>query len=348
MTSSWVIPPVSTILDEQIWAKINGKTKPPGSLGKLESIAFKLARIQQSLSPTLTKPHVLIFAGDHGIAKEGKVNPYPQEVTYQMVFNFLNGGAAINAMAKATGMEVQVVDAGVNYDFGSLPSLIDAKIAMGTSNYRLGPAMSQELCSAAMNKGAQIVSDLASKGTNVIGFGEMGIGNSSSAALIMSTICHFPLDECIGLGTASDDTFLEQKLRTLRSVATHHQLNSESSPVEVLSTFGGFELAQIAGGMLEAGSRGLVILVDGFISSAAFLVAQKIAPSLSDYAIFSHLSEEQGHLKMLEYLQVEPLLNYGLRLGEGTGCAAAYPSLKMAVSIINQMASFESAGVQKA
>lgn len=341
-----IVPPDAS-QDALIWDKLNLKTKPQGSLGRLEYLAFQIARIQETLSPELRNPVVLVFAGDHGIAQSGLVNPYPQEVTHQMVLNFLAGGAAINAMSKTAGMDVIVVDAGVNHSFDPIPSLIDAKIDFGTADYRSRPAMSLEKCQEAMHKGAEIVADVISSGTNVIGFGEMGIGNTSSASLIMSAICDIPLAECVGKGTGATGDLLDEKLRTLQEAQTFHGLTSATDVDKTLATFGGFEIAQMVGGMLQAASQKCMVLVDGFISTAAYLVANKMKPSVKEYAVFTHQSEELGHTKVLAYLEEEPLLQLQMRLGEGTGCAASYPLLKMAVAILNNMASFESAGVSE-
>lgn len=336
---------IDTALDSEIWDKLNLKTKPPGSLGKLEHIAFQVARVQGTLTPSLHHPVVLVFAGDHGIAKSGLVNPYPQEVTHQMVLNFLSRGAAINVMSQSAGMEVIVVDAGVNHTFDSTLSLINAKMGLGTEDYRSGPAMSLDTCHQALQKGAEIVESTVEKGTNIIGFGEMGIGNTSSASLLMSTLCDISLPECVGKGTGATGDLLDQKLRTLQDVQGFHDLSSTDAPDLILATYGGFEIAEMVGGMLEAASRKCIILVDGFISTAAYMIAHRMEPSIKAYAIFTHRSEELGHTKALEYLEAEPLLQLQMRLGEGTGCAASYPLLEMAVSIINEMASFESAGV---
>nr|WP_297915090.1 nicotinate-nucleotide--dimethylbenzimidazole phosphoribosyltransferase [uncultured Allomuricauda sp.] len=336
---------INTDLDSKIWDKLNLKTKPPGSLGKLEHLAYQIARVQETLSPSLQKPIVMVFAGDHGIAKSGLVNPYPQEVTYQMVMNFLNTGAAINAMSTAVGMEVVVVDAGVNHIFESKLPLVHAKMDYGTADFRYGSAMDLETCHKAMRKGAEITADAIGKGTNVIGFGEMGISNTSSASLIMSTLCNIPLSDCVGKGTGATGDFLEQKLKTLQEVQKFHGLSHEADVDKVLAIFGGFEIAQMVGGMLEAASKRCLTLVDGFISTAAFLVAYRLAPQIKDFAIFTHRSKELGHTKALEYLNAHPILELHMRLGEGTGCAAAYPLLQMSVAILNEMASFDSAGV---
>ncbi|MEM9144150.1 MAG: nicotinate-nucleotide--dimethylbenzimidazole phosphoribosyltransferase [Bacteroidota bacterium] len=337
--------PVRTELDSRIWDKLNGKTKPPGALGKLEQLAYQIARVQGTLEPALREPVVLVFAGDHGIAPSGLVNPYPQEVTHQMVMNFLDKGAAINAMSAVAGMQVVVVDAGVNHNFEPTLPMVHAKMGMGTADYRLGPAMDLETCHTAMQKGADIVADLLAKGTNVFGFGEMGISNTSSASLLMSTLCDIPLSDCVGKGTGATGDFLEQKLKTLQSAQQFHGLTAQEDVDKVLAIFGGFEIAQMVGGMLEAASRQCLILVDGFISTAAFLVAYKRAPEIKEFAIFTHRSEELGHTKALAYLKVDSVLELQMRLGEGTGCAVAYPILRMAVSILNEMASFDSAGV---
>ena len=343
--SQWAVKAVNTAFDSQIWEKLNLKTKPPGSLGKIEQLAFQIARVQGSLAPSLNEPVVLIFAGDHGIAKSGLVNPYPQEVTHQMALNFLAEGAAINAMARVAGMEVTVIDSGVTHDFTASLPMIHSKIGYGTADYRNGPAMSLEACHQALQKGSEIAGDVILKGTNVIGFGEMGIGNTSAASLIISTLSNISLEECVGKGTGASGDLLKQKLTTLKEVHAFHRLSSTADPEQILTTYGGFEIAQMVGGMLEAASRKCILLVDGFISTAAFLVAFKIAPEIIEYAVFTHQSEELGHTKVLSYLKVKPLLDLQMRLGEGTGCAASFPLLKMAVAILNEMASFESAGV---
>lgn len=339
------VAPPSAAQDEQIWNKLNLKTKPPGSLGRLEHLAFQMARVQETLSPKLNQPVVLVFAGDHGIAKSGLVNPYPQEVTHQMVLNFISGGAAINVMAGAAGMEVVVIDAGVNHTFDATLPLVDAKIGFGTADYRSEPAMSLEICHQALKKGAEIVGDVVEKGTNVVGFGEMGIGNTSAASLIMSTLCDIPLEACVGKGTGATGDLLTQKLKTLQEVQAFHGLSSADPADQILATYGGFEIAEMVGGMLEAASKKCIILVDGFISTAAYMIAHRMEPAIKEYAVFTHRSEELGHTKALDYLEADSLLQLQMRLGEGTGCAASFPLLKMAAAMINEMASFESAGV---
>lgn len=337
------ITPLSSSLEAALTEKINLKTKPLGALGKLEKLALQIGKIQNTLSPELTKPTIVVFAGDHGIAKEG-VSPFPQEVTWQMVFNFLQGGAGINVFARQHQIAIKVVDAGVNYTFAPHPDLIDLKVAPGTQSYLHAPAMREEECATAISRAAGLVEQLHADGCNVIGFGEMGIGNTSSAALLMSLLCNIPLEQCIGRGTGLDDKGLEKK-KAILSEALRTQAPADKSPLEILRTFGGFEVAMICGAMLKAAELKMIVLVDGFITTAALLVAAALHPAILDYCVFAHQSNEQGHQQLLAYLKADPLLQLGMRLGEGTGAAVAYPVVQSAVAFLNEMASFESAGV---
>lgn len=331
-------------IEQSLWNKINTKTKPLGSLGDLEHLAFRIGLIQQSTFPKLTNPKIIVFAGDHGIAKEG-VSAYPQEVTYQMVYNFLNGGAAINVLSKQNGLDVVVVDAGVNHEFEKDPQLIDAKEGHGTESFLKGPAMTENQFQNCLKKGAGIVEKFAKSGTNVIGFGEMGIGNTSSASVIMSKVCGLPIDVCVGRGTGLDDDQLKMKVNTLRqSMELHSRV---VDPVEVAYTFAGFEMVQMAGAMIEAARNNMIVMVDGFIGTASFLIARILEPHVSEYAVFCHQSMESGHKKMLDFIGAKGLLNLNMRLGEGSGCAVAFPLLRSAVTFLNEMASFEEAGVSK-
>lgn len=336
-------------MQEQLQHKIDTKTKPLGSLGRLEDIALQVGNIQQTTQPQINCPHIVVFAGDHGIALTGLVNPYPQEVTAQMVLNFLSGGAAINVFTKQHRIGLTVVDAGVNYHFSeeiTTPNFMDQKIGMGTHNYLTGPAMSEEEATLAITNGRKIVSQLAAGGCNCIGFGEMGIGNSSSASLIMSAITGIPIEACIGRGTGVNETQLQTKIQTLQSVFSYHQLQlSTHHPVQLLSQVGGFEIAMMAGAYLQAAAEKMIIVVDGFITTAALLIAQQMNTDILGNCIFAHTSGEQGHQKMLDYLKAKPLFNLGLRLGEGTGAALAIPFIKSAVMFLNEMASFESANI---
>lgn len=336
------IPPVSRVLAAALQHKIDQKTKPLGALGKLEQIAVDVGLIQNTLTPALNQPIIMVFAGDHGIVKEG-VSPYPQEVTMQMVMNFLNGGAAINVFSRQHGIRLKIVDAGVNYQFTPHPELVNAKIDYGTRNFLVEPAMTEAQCAAAINQGALLVRQEALNGCNTIGFGEMGIGNTSSATLIMSQLCGIPVAECVGRGTGLDDAGLAHKRHVLEQAASRH--TNDPRPLSVLATFGGFEIAMMTGAMLQAAQSGMVLLIDGFIVSAALLVAAKLCPTVLDYCVFSHRSNETGHQRLLEHLKAEPLMGLDMRLGEGTGAAVAYPLLVSAVNFLNEMASFESAGV---
>ena len=339
---SFIIEPVSRKLEVELKHKIDFKTKPLGALGILEEVALQIGLIQNTISPELKNPHIVVFAGDHGITNEG-VSAYPQEVTFQMVMNFLSGGAAINVFCKQNNIKIKVVDAGVNHSFPSGLNVIDAKIGMGTKSFLNEPAMSLSEAQKCLDKGAEIVNSIHHNGCNVIGFGEMGIGNTSSASALMSVICKLSVEKCVGRGTGLDVNGVLNKIDIIqRSIANNSKMEK---PIEILATFGGFEIAQICGAMLQAAANKMLILVDGFIATSAFLVAYKINPIIVEYAVFCHLSDEQAHAEMLKYLKVEPLLNMNMRLGEGTGAALAYPLIQSAVNFINEMASFESAEV---
>lgn len=329
-------------LEESLQHKIDTKTKPIGALGQLEQIALQLGKIQQTTSPKITKPSIIVFAGDHGIAQEGEVNPFPQEVTAQMVYNFLNGGAAINVFSDTNSIDLIIVDAGVNHQFDEHPKLVNNKIALGTKNYRHQPAMSAEECTLAMEKGAVLVQELFDMGCNSIGFGEMGIGNTSSASLLMSYVTGISINDCVGAGTGLNHNGIKKKKEILNKVfKKHHPKNV----MEALQYFGGFEIAMMCGAMIKATSLRMTLLIDGFIVNAALLIATKIEEYVIDYCLFSHCSNEQGHKKILNYLGVEPILQLELRLGEGTGAALAFPIVKAACNFLNEMASFESANV---
>ncbi len=323
-------------------AKIDQKTKPLGALGRLESLALQVGLVQGSLSPQLNRPVVMVFAGDHGIVEES-VSPYPQAVTQQMVMNFLASGAGINVFARQQGMQVRVVDAGVNHMFAAHPQLIDAKVAMGTRNFARQAAMTAGQCQQALQAGARLVAQEVAAGSNVLVFGEMGIGNTSSAAALMAVLCDLPVHDCVGRGTGLDDAGLRHKTAVIEQAIKLHQ-NLDTS-LKVLATFGGFEIAMMAGAMLAAAQHRCLILVDGFIATTALLVASRLQPAIMHYCVFGHCSDEAGHAALLQHLQAKPLLQLGMRLGEGTGAVLAYPLLQAAVNFLNDMASFESAHV---
>ena len=333
-------------LDAALLDKINNKTKPLGSLGQLEQLALQIGRIQKTLTPALTNPQILVFAGDHGAAKAG-VSAFPQDVTWQMVENFLAGGAAINVFARHNGLGLRVIDSGVAHDFGARDGLVDAKVGPGTRNYIEEPAMGAHECAAALVKGAEIARKLADEGCNVLGFGEMGIGNTAAASLITHALTGVSLEDCVGRGTGLDDAGLTRKRDLLAQAVARAALPADADPMNVLAEFGGFEIVMMAGAMLGAAERGMTLLIDGFIVTSALLAASRIAPSIREYCVFCHRSAEPGHLAQLQDLQAEPLIDLGLRLGEGTGAALAWPLVSAAVAFLNEMASFASAGVSE-
>lgn len=340
------ITPLNQALQVALTHKINHKTKPLGALGMLESIALKVGLIQNSLTPQLKNPTLLVFAGDHGIATTG-VSPYPQAVTAQMVLNFLHGGAAINVFARQSNMQLRVIDAGVNHVFEESTDLIDAKVALGTKNFLHEPAMTLTQCEQALTAGFNVVEREIVAGSNIFGFGEMGIGNTSSASCLMSVLCHLSIEQCVGRGTGLDDEGLAKKTSILKAALAKHSIDAADA-MQALATFGGFEIAMMVGAMLGAAKHLAVLLIDGFITTTALLVAYRLQPNILQYCVFSHCSGEAGHRLLLDVLGAKPLLDAELRLGEGTGAALAYPMVQAAVNFLNEMASFESAGVSEA
>ncbi len=286
------IPEFDTELRPLLQHKLDNKAKPVGSLGKLETLALQIGLIQNSLSPELKNPVMLTVAADHGITAEG-VSACPVEITWQQVHNFLAGGGGIGLLSHAYGMDLWVVDAGVNYHFKPHPKLIDAKVAFGSENFRHQPAMGIENCTKAFNNGREIVRKFAGQGTNVIGFGEMGIGNTTPASALMSIICGLPVEECVGPGAGLNSEGVQHKAKIIQEAIANQGISE--SVFENLARFGGYEIATIAGGMIEAACNRMVILVDGFITTSALLVAQKMDRRVLDYCIFSHESDEQGH-----------------------------------------------------
>ena len=320
---------------------IDQKTKPLGSLGTLETLARQIGLIQKTTRPQLVAPTILVFAGDHGIVAE-QVSAYPQDVTWQMVENFLAQGAAINVFARQHGCALRIIDAGVNHDFGERSGLIDRKIGMGTQNFAFAPAMTAEQAALAMRHGAALVDEIDG---NIVGFGEMGIGNTTAAAAIMHKLTGIAVLDCVGAGTGLTSDGVLHKQRVIQAAVAHHA--GVESPLQVLATFGGFEIAMMVGAMLQAAERRMVLLVDGFIVTSAVLIASRLAPALLDYCVFSHCSGENGHRRMLDALGGRPLLQLDLRLGEGSGCALALPLVQSAVNFLCEMATFDSAQVSQ-
>lgn len=320
---------------------IDNKTKPLGSLGRLETLARQVGMIQQTTKPVLREPAILVFAGDHGVVAEG-VSAYPQDVTWQMVENFLAGGAAINVFAKQNGCALRVVDAGVAHEFGPRPGLDDRKVAMGTRNFAREAAMTPDQCRQALRHGMELVDALPG---NVVGFGEMGIGNTTAAAALMHKLTGVPVAQCVGAGTGMSADGIRHKQQVIEAAVALHA--DAQAPLDVLAAFGGFEVAMMTGAMLRAAERRMVLLIDGFIVTSALLVAARLQPAIVDYCVFAHCSGEHGHRQMLEALDARPLLDLGLRLGEGTGSALALPLLHAAVNFLDRMATFESAQVSE-
>lgn len=331
-------------LAQQLQNKIDSKTKPLGALGQLEALAQQIGLIQQTESPKLTAPQMLVFAGDHGAAKAG-VSAYPQDVTWQMVENFLAGGAAINVFTRTYGLPLAVVDCGVAHAFGERPGLIDYKLGAGTDNYIDMPAMRAEQCAQAIENGAALVARYAEAGCKVIGLGEMGIGNTASASLLTHCLSEAPLDVCVGRGTGLDDAGLNRKQALLAQAL--ERTGKITDPARALQEFGGFEIATMVGVILAAAERRMVVLIDGFVVGAAALVACRLYPAVRDYCVYCHRSAEAGHRVQLDAMNANPLLDLGMRLGEGTGVALAWPLVQGAVAFLNDMASFASAGVSE-
>ncbi|MCL2631925.1 MAG: nicotinate-nucleotide--dimethylbenzimidazole phosphoribosyltransferase [Coriobacteriia bacterium] len=329
-------------LTEQVQDKIDNKTKPRGALGDLETLAMKLCLIQQTLDPQLVAPTIIVFAADHGLAREA-VSAYPREVSAQMAFNILAGGAGINVLSRQHGIEVLLVDAGIDWPEDKPEGVIDHWMGPGTASCLDGDAMDAATVEACLQAGAAVVNDKVDPACTILGFGELGIGNTSSASLLMNALTDISLVDCIGPGTGLVGEGLLKKIEILTTVKESHATPQDA--YEALAMFGGFEIAQMTGAMLEAYRTGKVLMVDGFVASAAFLVASKIEPGVLDNAIFCHQSGEPGHARLLNYLNATPLLNLSMRLGEGTGCAVAYPIIESAVTFLRDMASFAEAGV---
>jgi len=319
--------------------KIDHKTKPLGALGQLENLAAQLGLIQRAETISFDAPQMLVFAADHGVATEG-VSAFPQAVTVQMVGNMLAGGAAINVLARQHGFALQVVDAGVASNLADHPQLIKRKIAHGTHNLATGPAMTAHQLNAALQAGSDV---LASLSGNVVAFGEMGIANTSAAALLLHRLAGVSLIDATGRGTGLTDPQLAHKQAVLAKAAALHM--AATQPLNILAAVGGFEIAMMTGAMLQAASERRVILVDGFIAGSAALVACALVPAAKDYMVFCHRSAEHGHRLLLAHLQARPLLDLDMRLGEGTGALLAWPMVQSAALLMNEMASFESAGV---
>jgi nicotinate-nucleotide--dimethylbenzimidazole phosphoribosyltransferase len=337
-----VIKPLHHHLDEAVQYKIDQKTKPVGSLGKMERIAKQIALIQGTDTPVLNRPAMLTVAADHHICAEG-VSPCPVEITWQQCLNFLKGGGGIGLFCNEYGFEHYVVDAGVDYDFEPHPSLINAKVRKGTRNFLHEPAMTIDECLCALENGRALIRKLVDEGTNVVGFGEMGIGNTTPASALLAVYGGYSVVDCVGPGSGLNAEGVTHKANVIEAAIQKHGISD--NPVLNLARFGGLEIATIAGAMLEAAAQRMVIITDGFITTSALLAAWAINPLVIDYVLFSHLSHEQGHKRMVTLLGGEPIMQLDFRLGEGTGAAVAYAVVKGSVAMLNHMTSFDDSGV---
>ena len=338
-----VITPVDRSLETKIRAHLDNLTKPLGSLGFLEDLAASYCLITGAISPQLGKKRIVTFAGDHGVAAEG-VSAYPSAVTPQMVRNMISGGAAINVLAKHVGADLQVVDIGVADPLEDATGLLRRKVKLGTDNISKGPAMSDEDAVQALQVGVDLAIAAADDGVTLLGTGEMGIGNTTPSSALYAALIPCPVAEVTGRGTGIDDDRLQHKIKVIeRSLEVNVHLFG--NPLSTLAAVGGLEIAGVCGLILGAASRRIPVVVDGFISSAAALVAIRFMESVRDYLLFSHCSAEAGHRTFFERLSIRPILDLDLRLGEGTGAALAMQVIEGAVKIYNEMATFDSAGV---
>ena len=324
--------------------KINNLTKPKGSLGTLESLALQIGLIQQTLTPTLQHPQNIIFAADHGIVEEG-VSLSPKEITWQQISNFLHGGAGVNFLCRQHGFTLKIVDAGVDYDLPYEKGIINMKVRKGTRSYLHEAAMTEEEMELCFERGAEVVRRCHEEGSNILSFGEMGIGNTSSSSMWMTCFTDIPLKECVGAGSGLDNAGIRHKYEILKQALDNYR--GDGSPRDIIRHFGGLEMVMAIGAMLQAAELKMIILVDGFIMTNCILAAGKLHPEVLDYAIFGHCGDESGHKLLLEKLNANPLLHLGLRLGEGTGAICAYPIVVSAVRMINEMDNFAHAAITK-
>lgn len=339
------ITPVKAELLQQAQARLDNKTKPLGSLGRLEEFARRMAAISGNPEPDVSKKVIFTFAGDHGVTEEG-VSAFPKEVTPQMVFNFLSGGAGINVLARHAGAEVRVVDVGVDFDFGDTAGLISKKVARGTRNFAKGPAMSETEMLAALQVGIELADQCKAEGVALVGTGEMGIGNTTPSSAIIAAISGIPVQELTHRGTGINNEALQHKIRVIETGLALNKPDPQN-PLDVLTKVGGLEIAAIAGLVLGCAANSIPVVIDGFISTAGALIASELHPNVRDYIFAAHESVEIGHRFMLERIGAKPILDLGLRLGEGTGAALAMTLIEAGVKILKEMATFDQAGVAK-
>ena len=331
-------------LREALIDKINNLTKPKGSLGVLEDLALQIGLIQQTLSPTLSHPHNVLFAADHGIVEEG-VSKSPKEITWQQLSNFLHGGAGVNFLCRQHGFKLVLVDSGVDYDLPYEKGIINCSVGRGTHSFLKGPAMSMEGMELCLERGAKITDMIHADGCNVVSFGEMGIGNTSPSSVWMHLLTGISLEQCVGAGSGLDSEGIRHKYNVLKQSVDHYA--GDGSAKDIIAWFGGYEMVMAIGGMLRAAELRMIILVDGFIMTNCILAASKLHPEVLSYAIFGHQGDETGHKLVLDAMKVRPLLNLGLRLGEGTGAICAYPIVVSSVNMMNEMDNFAHASITK-
>ena len=334
---------VDMSLTKEVQAHLDDLTKPRGSLGRLEEIAMKYVLATGNLRPELRKKKVFCFAADHGVAVEG-VSAFPAEVTPQMVYNMLAGGAAINVLSRHAGADLDVVDMGVHHDFAEHPSLRICKVRHGSSNMAEGPAMTMDETLQAIMTGVSLALEARKEGYDLLATGEMGIANTTPATALYASMLDLPVEMITGRGTGINDAVLQHKISVIKRALDVNSA-SLSNPLDQLAALGGFEIAGICGLILGAASAGMPVVVDGFISSAGAVAALKLSCRVSDYLFFSHLSNEQGHKAIMNRLGARPILDLDLRLGEGTGAALAMQVVEASVKLYNEMATFSSASV---
>lgn len=340
------VTPTDPAAERRAWDRLDSLTKPPRSLGRLEEIAAHVARVQGSDRPSVSRKSILLMAGDHGVVAEG-VSPYPQDVTWQMVANFVARGAAINQIAESVGAEVSVHDVGVAKDLSDFPGIVHANVAHGTADMALGPAMTRDECARAVLVGVDAAKEAAARGVTLLGTGEMGIGNSTAAAALTAAFTGTAAEQVVGRGTGLDDAGVAHKAEVVRNALLVNDVASRD-PLGVLAAVGGLEIAALAGVVIGGADAGVVVVSDGYISGAATLAALALCPCARDYAMPSHLSTEPGHAIVLEHLGMRPVLELDMRLGEGTGAALAMGIIDAACRMLSGMATFAEAGVAEA
>ncbi len=346
MNADWLTVPAAPLNDSAQRDAVSRQgilTKPPGALGRLEELAIRFAAMQGRSRPEIAKPHIVIFAADHGVAEEG-VSAFPQSVTTEMIRNFARGGAAIAVLARELGASLEVINLGTVTDPGPLDGVLAAMLGPGTANFTRMPAMTADQLARAFGIGRQAAERAAMQGADLLVGGEMGIGNTTAATAIACALLDLPVDSLVGPGTGLDPAGIGRKADTIRRALARHR-EALREPLEILRCLGGFEIAALTGAYLASAQIGLPVLVDGFIASTAALLVVELCPQAAQWLVYSHGSAEPGHRFVLEALHAEPLLQLGMRLGEGSGAAAAVPLLRMACALHNGMATFAEAGV---